>query len=172
MVIQEQWKTIGKTTFCHLVISSGCSMGTPKSLDSSGKPLENVGETVHLQCASQVSGNGVPGFAKNLTVAQKHWKSLWKSSFRALAPAEFKLILDFIIHQPHALPPKWNLAGRPAGGGFPYITWEKFALPGPLTLKSCHSFTIVKTLKILGKSTFLEKAWQETSYDLYAARLS
>ena len=76
MVIQKQWKTIGKTTFCHLVISAACSMGTPESLDSSGKPLKNVGKTVHLHCASQVSGNGVPGFAKNLTVIQKQWKSL------------------------------------------------------------------------------------------------
>ena len=78
-------------------------MGTPESLDSSGKPLKNVGKTVHLHCASQVSGNGVPGFAKNLMVIQKQWKSLWKPSFRALAPAEFQRILDFIIHQPHAI---------------------------------------------------------------------
>ena len=78
-------------------------MGTPESLDSSGKPLKNVGKTVNRQCASQVSGNGVPGFAKNRTVSRKRWKSLRKSSFRELEPAEFLLILDFMIDQPHAI---------------------------------------------------------------------
>ena len=75
----KRWKTIGKTTFCHLVISSACSMGTPESLDSSGKPLENVGKTVHLHCASQVSGDGVPGFAKNSDGYSKTVEILVKS---------------------------------------------------------------------------------------------
>ena len=76
MIYPKHWEPLSKITFCDLVINSGSAAGTLGSLESSGEPLGNVGETVYLQRASQVSGNGDLGITGNLMVSRKHWKTL------------------------------------------------------------------------------------------------
>ena len=75
-ISMKYWETLGKTTFCDLVINLGCAVRTLGSLESSGEPLGNVRKPIHLQRASQVSGNGYLKSLQNLMVSRKHWKSL------------------------------------------------------------------------------------------------